>query len=204
MNALIRLSLTLALFAPSAGAVQQPWLPPEVAEGAAQQLAARLKQAGLAGDADDARLLSGARKMVAAMRADLEQRGESGLAALAPAFTGFELPAAGQRELDLMGRYNVCNLVLLRQLEDPAFSDDANARMTSTVGLTAVTLVIVYLREPFVAGGGDPGAIERHLTDPRLEPIATRIQTEAELLAAVEKSCQPVVTALLAGPLGER
>jgi len=202
MNAWIRLSLTLTLLAPSAALAQSSWLPPEIAEGVAQQLAGRLKEAGLAGKADDAHLLAGARKMVAAMRADLERRGEDGIAELAPSFSGFELPRAGQRELDLMSRYNVCNLVLLRQWEDPAFRDDLNARMTSTLGLTAVTLVIVYLRDPFVAGGGDPGAIEKHLTDPRLEPIATRIQTEAELLAAVEKRCQPVVTALISGPLG--
>jgi len=97
MNAWIRLSLTLTLLAPSAVLAQSSWLPAEVAEGAAQQLAGRLKEAGLAGQADDAHLLAGARKMVAAMRADLERRGEKGIAELAPSFSGFELPRAGQR-----------------------------------------------------------------------------------------------------------
>ncbi len=179
------------------------WLPPNVAENLARQLADRMKQTGLGPAGGQEKLLAGTRRMVAAIQADLEDRGEKGIADLAPTFSDLELPQSGQRELDLMLRYNVCNLALYRQLQDPAFRDDTNAQVTSTLGLTALTMVIGFLREPFVAAGNDPKQIEQHLTDSRLQPIFDRIQENLEVRAAVEQTCRPVVTTLLDKPLSE-
>jgi hypothetical protein len=195
--------LVLSLTSLDTTAQESAWLPPDVAENLARQLADRMQQTDLGPAADEEKLLDGTRRMIAAMRADLDTRGEEGIAELAPTFSGIELPEAGQRELDLMARYNVCNLVLFRQLQDPAFRADVNARITSTLGLTALTMVIGFLRESFVAKGNDVTQIEAHLTDPRLQPIFDRIQKDLELRGSVEQACRPVVTTLLEKPLAE-
>jgi len=179
------------------------WLPPQIEVSLTQQLANRMKHFGLGPANDDQKLLAGARAMIRAIAADLDARGEDGIEKLAPDFSGFELPQSGQRELDLMVRYNVCNLALYMQSLDPAFQDDVNAKLTSVLGLTAVTMVIGYLRDPFVHAGNDAAQIEAHLTDPNLQPIFDRIQKEPEIRASVEKTCQPVITTLLEGPLNQ-
>lgn len=179
------------------------WLPEPIVQSLTQQLANRMKHFSLGPASDDQKLIDGAHQMILAMAADLDGRGEDALEKLAPSFEEFELPQSGQRELDLMVRYNICNLALYMQLQDPAFHDDTNAMLTSTLGLTEITMVIGYLRGSFVAAGNDPSQIEAHLTDPNLQPIFDRIQTEREVHDAVEKTCQPVVTTLLEGPLDE-
>lgn len=179
------------------------WLPPAIVDSLTQQLANRMKHFGLGPANDDQKLIDQARSMILAMGADLDARGEDAIEKLAPTFSGFDLPQSGQRELDLMVRYNVCNLALYMQLQDPALQDDTNARLTSTLGLTAVTMVIGYLRGPFVHAGNDAAQIAAHLTDPNLQPIFDRIESEPELRTAVETTCQPVITTLLEGPLGQ-
>ncbi len=202
MRRIVTLSLALTLgSAALAVAAERSWLPPQVAEGVARQLAGRMDQVGLVPQGADERTLPRTRKMIEAMAAGIEARGESGLADLAPTFPNLDLPPTAQRQLGLMARYNVCNMALYRQFLDPAFRDDKNAAFTSTLGLTAVALAIIYLREPYLASGGDPKELEGHLTDPRLQPVLDAIQKDLEVRAAVEKACEPAVTALVTGAM---
>jgi hypothetical protein len=181
-------------------AADDAWLPARVADNAARQLAERLEKIGLGG-ADDGKRLSGARRMIAAMAEELDHWGVRGLLDRTPRFAAVVLPASGGPALDSMVRYQMCNLVLLRQLEDPAFADDENALLTSTLGLSAVTLAILRLRQSFLDRGGEAAEVERVLTSPRLEPIVEGIQKETALRRHVESRCQPVVVELLSGPL---
>jgi hypothetical protein len=201
MNAISTVLLALTLVSAVPAQESPSWLPQQIEVSLTHQLANRMKHFSLGPADDDQKLIDGARAMILAITSDLDARGEDGLEKLAPTFSGFELPQSGQRELDLMVRYNICNLALYMQLQDPAIKDDVNAKLTSVLGLTAVTMVIGYLRDPFVGAGNDAAQIEAHLTDPSLQPIFDRIQKESDLRSAVEKTCQPVITTLLAGPL---
>jgi len=167
------------------------WLPPQVAEGAAQQLAGRLATFGEVSDRE--RLVEGARGVLGAMVGTIEAWGVDGTVERAPEFERFSLPSSGDRYLDAMGAYSVCSLLLLRQFQSPEFADDQNARFTSTLGLSSLTLAIVRLREPFVAGGGTQPQIEAYLTGADLEPIFQTIQNDATWLADAEARCSPVV-----------
>lgn len=201
MKVILTVSLALTVMAAVSAQELPSWLPPAVVNSLTQQLASRMKHFGLGPANDDQKLIDGARSMILAMAADLDARGEESIEKLAPTFSAFELPQSGQRELDLMVRYNVCNMALFLQFQDPAFKEDVNARLTSILGLTEVAMVIGYLRDPFVRAGNDPAQIEAHLTDPSLQPILDRTQKEPKFRASVEKTCQPVVATLLEGPL---
>jgi hypothetical protein len=96
------------------------------------------------------------------------------------------LPGANDRHLDAMARYQLCNLVLFRQFES-----------VGAFGLTAVTLAVVYLMQPFVAGGGSPDRVEAFLTGATMEKVNSAIQEKPELLTHVERQCEPVVGELL-------
>lgn len=197
-------ALALLLSLPAAGgaaaAQQASWLPPRVAEGAAQQLAERMRLLS-AGESDGERVLAGARELVDAIAGVITEWGVDGVLARAPEQTAFEIPSAGDRYLDAMARYQVCNLLLFVQLQDPAFQDDANAKVTSVFGLSAVTLALLSLREPFLADGGDETAIEAHLTGPALEPALAAVQGDPEARASVEERCGKVVVELIEEPL---
>ena len=87
----------------------------------------------------------------------------------------------------------MCNLVLMRQLEDPAFRSDRNALVTSTLGLTAVTMAIVRLRHSYIQGGGTDGEVEKFLTSPASSRWPGEFEADIGLREPVEKQCQPVV-----------
>ncbi len=140
-------------------AVAQPsWLPPELEEGAAQQLSARVSEIG-AGRTDETRLTA-ARQLVGRVRERLESWGAEGTLERAPSFPELDVPDSGRRWLDGMARYQVCNAILMVQLQDPGFAEDEDAKMTSVVGLTAFTLASLYLRHSFLDAGGNDGEIE--------------------------------------------
>lgn len=186
-------------------ATQRPaWLPAEVAEGAAQQLAERMRLLPALFDGqepDPERLVAGARQMIAAMTDVITAWGTDGTLQRSPDLTALEIESAGDAYLDAMAHYQVCNILLYLQLQDPAYSEDLNARLTSVLGLSGVTLTVVSLREPFVAAGGDPAVIETHLSGPTLEPALEALQTDDGVRSQAEAECQPVVLALLEEPL---
>lgn len=176
------------------------WLPPRVEEGVAQQLAERMKLLG-DGASNDERILAAARATVAAIRGLLEGWGETGVLERTPDLPALELPVSGDRYLDAMMRFQICNAILMVQLNDPAYQDDQNARVTSVFGLTAITLAVLRLRHPFVAQGRNQAEIEAHLTSPDLEPALEGIQTNPDLRGHAESGCQPVLVELLEKPL---
>jgi len=196
-----RLAIVLLLALPlAAAAAESSWLPPAVAEGAAQQLAERLSELAPPGAGDTERLAR-ARDLISEMRSEIDGWGEAGVLAQAPAFPDLSLPRSGEPHLDAMGRYQVCNLILFRQLLDPALADDSDARSSAALGLTAMTLATVYLRQPFVAQGGDPAAIEAYLTGDAMSAVFDHLQADPALLAKAQQSCGPLIVELLAGPL---
>jgi hypothetical protein len=180
----------------SAVAAAQPsWLPPEVEDGAAHQLATRVAEIG-AGKTDETRL-SGARRLVSQLRERLESWGEKGTVDRAPRFPDLRVPESERPSLDAIARYQVCNMVLMIQLQDPSFADDADAKMTSVTGLTAFTLAVLYLRQPFLGAGGSDEELQAFLTSSSMESVLKKIQTEPGARAQVETQCSPPLQALL-------
>jgi len=191
-----------ALSATDVRAAEPSWLPPQVESGAAEQLAGRLNELGR-GKADTGETLAEARKLVRSMRDVVDSWGVARTLANAPKFDQLQLPPAAESYLDAMQRYQICNVLLFRQTVHPDFADDFNARFTGTLGLTAVTLAVVRLREPFLAAGGSPEQIEAQLTSSDLEKVSQRIQTDEASRSHAEQQCQPLLLQLLEVPLQE-
>lgn len=176
------------------------WLPPAVEAGSAQQLADRLRPLG-DGKPDEAKLGAASRDLVRALRDTLGAWGADGVVARAPVFPELEVPAAREPQLDAIGRWNVCLLVFYLQLEDPALAGDGDAQLTSILGLSAVTLAVLRVREPYVAAGGSDEALEAHLTGPETDALLKSFQSDAKRRGYAEARCQPVVRELLAAPI---
>lgn len=182
----------------SAGvAAQQSWLPPEAEDGAARQLATRVAEIGV-GRTDETRLAA-AHQLVDRVRDRLESWGEE-TADQAPRFAELDLPESGRQRLDAMARFQVCNMVLMIQLQDPDFAGDEDAKISSVTGLTAFTLAVMYLRHPFVEAGGNDGEIEAFLTSESMESVLEAIQTEPAARAHAEQQCTPPLKALVESP----
>ncbi len=171
------------------------WLPSNVENALVQQLAERLSEAGFEGDSEPQRV-QGATRAIGDMRNYLEQIGETGILEKAPKFDLVSLPVARQKYLDAMASFNMCNLVLLLQHMERA-DRDQNSRITAAVGLSAVTLAIIYLRQPFAAGGGKPQDIEAFLTSDEMEPASRLIQTQEAVRQHVEERCSPFIVQFL-------
>ena len=182
-----------ALLAVSVAATaQENWLPPPVEDGAIDQLAGRL--AAISRPRDPRGLTEGARKLVLAVRGQLDAWTLAGTLKRAPAFPRLELPAAPERYLDAMGRYQICNVVLLRQFESGA---DDDSRRVGALGLTAITLAMLHLRQPYMANGGSNEGLEAFLTSAPMAGLLEKMQGTPALLSHVETECEPVVQDLL-------
>jgi len=199
IRALFALSAMVLAAVPALGAppaAREVWLPPAVEDGAARQLAARMGEIGFGG-LDEAQALDGARQTVDAMATQIETMGEEGVLENAPTFPGLELPRAGQRHLDAMAGYQMCNVVLFLQHAERDQRDE-NSRVTAVVGLTSIMLAVVSLRHPFLAEGHEQAEIEAFLTGPAMNPPFERIQQDPTVREAVEDQCTPALLALLA------
>lgn len=197
----VAVAIVSGLLAPAARADEAgEWLPAAVAEGAVEQLAGRLGEAGFGVERPAART-EAAQVVVAGLRETLETWGADGTLARAPEFPELPVPRAEDRRLDAMARWHVCNLVLFLQLADPALADDHNARLTGALGLSGVTLAVLRLRQPFLASGGDGRAIEALLAGPGMEPVLERLQSDAAARGHAEIQCRAPVVELLERPL---
>ena len=96
--------------------------------------------------------------------------GVDGVLERAPELPGLEIAAAEDPFLDAMARYQVCNLLLALQLEDPAYREDMNIRITSVFGLSAVTGVERLAQAHH--GQGDGGGPLRPASAARPDPPA--------------------------------
>jgi hypothetical protein len=201
LRPVIAASVAMALFFTARPAAAEPsWLPAPVEEGAAQQLADRLLALGDDGS-DPQQVLGGAREMLRRMRDTVDAWGGEGALRRAPTFDGVSLPGASRPTLFAMGGWSVCNLDLYLAYDEATRTGDAGAALAPALGLSAVTLVILRLREPFLAEGGGQREIEAHLTSPEFDSLLAAIQSTAPLRAAVRKGCAPALGELLAGPL---
>jgi hypothetical protein len=96
-----------------------------------------------------------------------------------------------------MARYQICNMVLMLQLQDPARAADQDAKLTSVTGLTAFTLAVIYLRLPFLQSGGDEAEIESFLTSASMAKVLEKIEKDAALREHAGSQCTPPLTALM-------
>jgi hypothetical protein len=184
--------LLLLLVSSLGVAAQQTWLPPAMQEGAIGQLVERLTAIT---QPRDARVLAqGAQKMVLAVQGTLDTWTAAGTLKRAPSFPQLTVPGAGERHLDAMARYQLCNVVLMRQFESGA---DEDTRQAGALGLTAITLALLHLRQPYVAGGGSDAGMEAALTSAPMARLFEQMQSAPALLTHVETRCEPVVQELL-------
>jgi hypothetical protein len=166
------------------------WLPPSAVDGLAQQLAERLEPGTPPGSA----LLSRARQQVERVRTTLDGLGEQGVLERTPAFSQLPLPTAGQRQLDAMAHYQVCTMALALQLAESR--SDADRHRTAG-DLTALTMVVLFLRQRFIDRGHDPESIRSFMVSDRMErAVAGLLKGEPDLRAHVEGKCAPVVAYL--------
>jgi hypothetical protein len=175
------------------GTARQDWLPPPVAEALAEQLVRQLEAIGPGKPTNRAALLAGVRQRVQALRTTIEGWGVRGVLERTPTFTGVELPASGERHLDAMAGFQLCNVVLGKQIVE---GEDTDTRRTGAMGTMAVTTVVLFLRQPFVAEGGTHARIEAHLTGDPMSRVTTTIQQSQSLLQHVQSACSPIVAEL--------
>ena len=201
------LAVVMSAWAVLATAVlERAWLPEAVAGALAGQLGERM---GLLEDIfggvepDPARLSKVARNLVESMADVVEGWGAAGVIKRAPDLRELGIGPHGNRHLDAMGRYQMCNAVLMLQLQNPAYQQDTNARVSAVFGLSAVTMAVLYLREPFMAGGGDPADIEAYLAGPTFEPLVQAMQSDDGTPERAEAACEPVVIELLREPISQ-
>ena len=180
MQSVTRLCLVAMLCCGVRAVAQEHWLPPRVVDGLAQQLVERFESIGPGEPVDRAALAAGVRKQVLQLREAVEEWGESGVLARAPKFPRLELPSSGQRHLDAMARYQICNLVLMKQFAD---SPDPDTRRIGALGMTAVTTAVLFLRPPFLASGGRMEQVEPFLTSPAMEREALRTSSSSDRYA---------------------
>lgn len=202
----IAIGLIIALLStlPAAAAsAQKSWLPPHVEEGFAQQLAERMKLLGGGEPRDPEGLLEGSRRIIRSMRGVVESWDEAGVLERAPRFPELEVPTSGNRILDAMAAYQICNMILYLQLHHPDFEVDDNGRLTSILGLSSLTMALISLRQPLLDSGRSMEDIEPFLAGPELEVINEGIQGDADVRSHVEAQCQPVVRESLEEPLEE-
>lgn len=171
---------------------QEDWLPPAAAQGLAEQIVAKMHE--IEPTIDKARLQAGGARLVAALRARLESWGEKEVLARAPKFPKLALPASKNQYLDAINRYQVCNLILVTQQDA---MQPAEMRRNGVVGSAAITAAAIYLRKPFVDGGGTVGDIEAFLTSPAMDKAFEKMQTTPDLADYAAEQCTAVVNDLL-------
>ncbi len=143
-----------------------------------------------------------ARQAVRTLRGVFDAWGLEGTLARAPKLAGVPVPASSNRLLDAMGRYQLCTFVLALQIAPEHEPSDFNLRFTGVMGMTATTMAVVYLRQPFVAAGGTAEAMEAHMTSDAMEALGARLQREPDLLARAQNGCAPVVIEMLTKIVG--
>jgi hypothetical protein len=192
------LSRFVVTFLAAAGSValvaQASWLPPQVEQGLANQLAGRLTQVGAVAPADPLSPSERANKTVKDLGVYLGSLTDQGAFERAPVFTQIKVPVSGQLHLDAMARYQVCTLELFRRFET---GTNPGSRRATALGLTAVTMAVIRLREPFIRAGGNDERIEGFLTGGPMNSLFEQLQAKPDLLAHVERQCEPVLRDLL-------
>lgn len=190
--------LMVAVLVALAGAARpggaQDWLPPAVVDGLSQQLYDRLAAIEEAPDDDPAEALGRVRDGVLRLRAAVDDWGDEGVFARAPSFGRLDVPRSGQRHLDAMARYQLCNAMLIRQLLE---EEDAERQRVAMIGVTGLTVAIMFLRDPFITQGGSHAQIESFLTSEAMEREFTRIQQSRALRDHVDEACAPTVATLI-------
>jgi hypothetical protein len=195
MNVIVAGILVLAL-STDAAARQATWFPPEMEASVVEQLAERLTEidAGKPAQGRNER----ARSVIATIRSRIDQWGPATLVARAPKFAELKMPDTPSEHLDAMARYSVCNLELFLQHLQPSNPANISRREEAALGLSAFTMAVFRLREPFLAAGGTDAAMEAFLSDNlALDAEFDRIQSEPALLTHVRTGCAPVLKALV-------
>lgn len=183
-------AVALVLLFPIA-AMAQEWLPRPVRDGLVTQLAERLGAVSEPGDPKA--WVDQAGQVVDAVRAQLDDWAVEGTLQRAPIFAGLSFPKHENRYLDAMARYQLCATPMFLQYER---STEARLRRGSAMRLTATTLAVLRLRQPFAEGGGHNQAIEAHLTGAAMERVFEGVQSQPALMEAVNGECDPLVDAL--------
>ena len=110
---------------------------------------------------------------------------------------------SGNASLDVVTRYQICRATQFLQLQSPEDPEDPDGRQMAAMGLSGISLAIVFLREPYEASGGQMAALEAHPTSAQMKGLVRSVQTDASLRAHVTSRCQALVGDLLREPLRE-
>lgn len=172
-------------------AAQRSWLPAPVQQGLTKQLAERLTAIA---PGPPSGLAQGAGKVVQSVAQRIDTWTERGVLDRAPTFPRLALPVSDNRYLDALNRYQVCNMALFPQFES---SGDATTRREGAFGMTAITMAVVRIREPFVAGGGTDAQMEAFLTSQGMGQVLEGLLAAPDLMTYVAGRCEPVVHDLL-------
>lgn len=174
---------------------QESWLPAPVENAIAEQAIARLEAINPTPEKNREIYHRSIRKLLHALRMQLESWGEETVLERSPLFPKLNFPTANQKHLNAMARYQACNWVLIHQ---QGKTYDLKTRRNGALATAAVSLTVVFLRKPFIARGGKNQEIETFLTGPPMDHLFKQVMKNTDLLSHVEEQCQPVVNALFA------
>lgn len=191
---------TAWLVASSAAVIsaQASWLPAEEEQGLVKQFVGRMPKTHPNVAEDPARAARLASMLIQSLSKHLGAWTDSTALEWAPAFPQLKLPTANQQHLDAMARYQVCNLVYFKQFES---SKDLEGLRRGSMGLTAMTMAVLRLRQPFLKAGGSDERIEAFLTSPPMAKVLDEIKLSADLAAYADKQCQGVLWELTMKPM---
>lgn len=193
----VLMPLLVVTGAVAAAAQSISWFPPELEMAIARQLTSRMSKAGLSPVLDDSGVSQAARMSVRGLAKTLGSWTDAEAVDRAPSFPDITLPSASQHHIDAMARYEVCNLVLLGQVES---GKDADTRRKAALGATAMTIAVERLRAPYMATGGTDKILNTFLTSPAMVSALDGIRKKPELVAHAERQCAPLLQELLFKP----
>jgi len=175
-------------------AAQGQWLPPQVQQGLAEQLAGRLASIETGGEASRSVVAEQSRRAVTAIGGVLGSWTDAVVISKAPSFSQLTMPSANEPALQAMAAYQMCTMTQFMRFES---GTDASNRRATILGLTATTMAVLRLRQPFLESGGTMERVEAFLTSDDMAALLKALQTTPALMTHVEQQCQPIVRELV-------
>lgn len=191
MRQVIRLGVSLLLLAGPLRAATD-WFPAQFEEGATRQLADRLVEIGVAGDASEEERMQASRQVVLKIVDRVDEWGPEGVLERVPQLAEIEFPPTAEEPLAAVARYGACSLPL-----DPARYQTADQKFTVAAAEVSVAIVSAFLRDRFLASGGSDEQMTAYLASDEMNQLSYDVQTDEELSVYVWKECGPVFAALL-------
>lgn len=191
-------SLILVLLSVQAVAAQSDWLPAEVREEMAREIAAKLEAIDVEGRLTEEEALVPSRAGVAALAEKAESLGAAKLIGQAPTYPDLEIPTSGQTALDAIAAYGMCSFAMEAVYADETPREGRlEQRTTATFMSMSIVIISARLRPHYLAAGVTDEQAEAFLAGEAMNAVAYRVQTDQELLQYSMNRCAGPLTVLM-------